>query len=53
MARKMTLPPRVAVTCGTLLLAVAAVLFLYGAGAFAAVLLCLGAPLVLVGLLMG
>lgn len=51
--RKMTLSPRVAAACGALLVATAGILFLYGAATFAAVLLCLGVPLALVGLFMG
>jgi L-cystine uptake protein TcyP (sodium:dicarboxylate symporter family) len=49
----MTLSPRVAAACGALLVATAGILFLYGAATFAAVLLCLGVPLALVGLFMG
>ncbi|XXJ18677.1 hypothetical protein ACR42D_03810 [Desulfovibrio caledoniensis] len=53
-ALKRTLPlsPRLAVTCGTALVAAGGLLLLYGAPVFAAVLLCLGLPLALVGLLM-
>jgi hypothetical protein len=53
LTRKMTLSPRLAVTSGVLLILVAAVLLLYGAMEFGAVLLCLGVALALVGLLMG
>jgi archaellum biogenesis protein FlaJ (TadC family) len=50
--RKMTLSPRVAVSCGALLVVIAALLFLNGTVEFAAVLLFLGVPLALIGLFM-
>lgn len=48
----MTLSPRVAVSCGALLVVIAALLFLNGTVEFAAVLLFLGVPLALIGLFM-
>jgi len=48
----MPLSPRLALICGTTLAAAGGMLILYGANVFATVLLGLGLPLVLIGLLM-